>query len=127
MRLGPRGVIALLCVLIGVQLAALGTQFVRGFRPFSRAPGRVLFSWDMFAVPIERCGMSFAPPLAVGGGRIESLRATFPTLEFDLVWDTVDTYLEAAKATCALSSGGQVHLTCYVPPGETKEYVVLCR
>ena len=56
-RARPQRLAAVLVLtgLVAVQAIAFGAQLATGFRPFGAAPGRVPFSWDMFAIRLDRC------------------------------------------------------------------------
>src|SRR5687767_12699997 len=88
----PVRVAAFVGLLAAGQLAALGLQFARGFVPFRRAPGRVPYSWDMFATDIERCDVRWDPPVVVGGRRIASLRDSGLPFEWDRAFASAGWY-----------------------------------
>ena len=124
----PRQVLRFVVPLAALQLLALGAQFALGFRPFRTAPTRVPFSWDMFAVPIERCDLRFSPPIRREGKVIESLRAAGPPFEWDYVQNRVATYRAIAGEVCAAPEHPErVALRCYVPEGRAVNDAVDCR
>src|SRR5262249_39155039 len=71
--------------LVIVQALAFGAQIKAGFRPFGAPPRRVPFSWDMFAVRIERCDLRWDPPLPLGDG-VTHLHDMAPAVEWDPVF-----------------------------------------
>jgi hypothetical protein len=105
-------------VLVLPQLLAMVGQVRAGYRPFVHAPVRVALSWDMFAVNIERCRMTFDPPLPPEAGRVARFRPVRQTLEWDPipVFDSVGTYRRVAKRACRdAAPETQVHLRCFLP------------
>jgi hypothetical protein len=122
----PLVVALFLATLITVQLGAIATQFRRGFVPLRAAPERVPFSWDMFSIPIERCGISWEPALSIGRG-YTSLRGFTPRLEWDPVYDHVSDYLTVARLTCQLREAAlQVRVACITARG-FEQHVIACR
>jgi hypothetical protein len=118
-RWTQRPVVALgfLGILVSAQAAALFTQFQRGFRPFAAAPTRVPLSWDMFSIPIVRCGIEWTPELPIGRG-YPSLRSMAPLLEWDPVYNTAQDYLDAAYFGCRLRHAPtHARLHCMTPAG----------
>ena len=103
--------------LLLVQLRAFAAQFGDGFRPFGHPPTRVNYSWDMFSIPIERCGVEWRPPLDLGHGKtLRRLRDLTPMLEWDIVYNTMSEYEQAAKQVCVdTKHRGTAHLDCAVP------------
>jgi hypothetical protein len=123
----PWLVTSFLVAILSIQAVAFARQFQRGFVPLHAAPGRVPFSWDMFAVPIERCGIEWTPGLVFGEGKAyPTLRSMAPTLEWDPVYDTVADYLEAARFGCGLTTvRTHVRLTCMTRHG-VSDYAFDC-
>ena len=112
--------IAAIAVIAGlglVQLRAFSTQIAQGFRPFGEPPDRVSYSWDMFSVRIERCGVEFRPPVDLGGGKtLRRLKDLTPALEWDIAYNSVDDYAAGAKQFCDENGhNGTAHLDCVVP------------
>jgi hypothetical protein len=117
--LGRRlGVAVLLAGLVTLQALAFGAQIRAGFRPFGGPPGRVPFSWDMFAVRIERCDLRWDPPLPLGDG-VDRLRDVAPALGWDPVFDRCEEYREAGLEGCYFARGPtRVILRCVTPEGD---------
>ena len=104
-------------LLATVQLAACVTQLVRGFRPGRVSAGRVAYSWDMFAAPIDRCDLQWNPPLPVAGG-VHRLTDVGAPLEWSPVFDTVEQYVKAGQAGCNLATvPTHVRLHCFLADG----------
>jgi hypothetical protein len=121
----PLVVALFLGTLISVQLGALATQFARGYLPLRAAPTRVPFSWDMFSIAIERCGIRWEPPLPIGHG-YASLRAFAPRLEWDPVYDNVSDYLTVARLSCRLrAAASRVRVACITARG-FEQHVIDC-
>lgn len=117
-----------LALLVGVQVRAEVLQVVRGYRPLTHTPGRVPFSWDMFTTHIERCDISWTPPLEVDGAKVSRWSDRTKAIEFDTVYDReVDYQLVAAQA-CAFRSkeNTRASLACALPTGEVVEEIVPC-
>jgi hypothetical protein len=122
----PSIVALFLGALVCLQLTALARQFQAGFMPLMAAPSRVPFSWDMFAIPIERCDVRWEPALAIGSGT-KSLRSLAPSLEWDPVYNEVADYLKVARLTCQLREApSRVLLRCVTGRG-FEQHVVDCR
>ncbi len=93
--------LALLAALVLVQGRAEVRQWEGGYRPFGPAPVRVPYSWDMFAIRIDRCSIRWDPPIEIAGARVSRWHdRTFP-LEFDTVYDRAQAYEGAAQLGCA--------------------------
>jgi hypothetical protein len=121
----PLIVALFLCALVGVQLIAMARQFRAGFLPLMAAPTRVPFSWDMFAIPIERCDMRWEPALPIGVGPT-TLRSLAPALEWDPIYNEVADYLRVAHLTCHLHDApSRVVLRCVTGRG-FEQHVVDC-
>jgi hypothetical protein len=121
----PVVVALFLAALIGLQADALATQFRHGFSPLRAAPERVAFSWDMFSIPIERCGISWEPALAIGAG-YKTLREFAPRLEWDPLYNEVGDYLETARLTCHLrEAASHVRVACITAHG-FEQHVIDC-
>jgi hypothetical protein len=114
----PRFVAAFIAALILPQVYAVGRQFQLGFRPFGREPVRVPLSWDMFATRIERCALTWTPPVSTPVGRLSSLRDLAPTLEWDVVGDRREQYDYFARKGCSYAlARTRVDLECVSPDG----------
>src|SRR3954469_15001752 len=81
------------------QAVAFGAQLAAGFRPFGGPPGRVPFSWDMFAIRIERCDLRWDPPLPLGTG-VARLHDMAPLLEWDPTYDRREEYRMIGQEAC---------------------------
>ncbi|RYF09325.1 MAG: hypothetical protein EOO40_07090 [Deltaproteobacteria bacterium] len=109
---------AVVTLLAALQLAAFALQLILGFRPFGRPPQRVPLSWDMFAVRVERCALSWRPPVVLGGRRLPNLQALGMALEWDAVLNGIGAYEDLARRVCATSrQKGAAQLRCFVPEG----------
>jgi hypothetical protein len=121
----PTVIALFLACVIAVQASALATQFADGFLPLRAAPGRVAFSWDMFSIPIQRCGMTWEPKLAIGPG-YETLRSLAPALEWDPVYNSVEDYVSVARLTCQPVFGAtRVIVDCVTARG-FEQHVIDC-
>jgi hypothetical protein len=102
-----------MCAMATIQVGAFARQFQLGFVPFSAVPVRVPFSWDMFTIPIERCGIEWQPPLPITKTGVPSLRSLAPALEWDPVYNAVPDYLAAAQFGCRFRTAQtNVRVTC---------------
>jgi hypothetical protein len=114
----PRFVAVFLAALILPQVFALGRQFYLGFRPFGREPVRVPLSWDMFATRIERCALTWTPPVSTPVGRLATIRDLAPALEWDVVGDRPEQYEYFARKGCFYAlQRTRVDLQCVSPEG----------
>jgi hypothetical protein len=118
-RLGQAGrralyVIALSAVVIVVQVRAQALQVAGGYRPFGRAAKRVAFSWDMFAVRIERCAVTWDPPLLIEGKRVARWRDRGTYFEWDTAMADLDGYEQEALKACdfVTAPGTMIQLSC---------------
>src|SRR5579864_1741652 len=122
----PARVALFLAPLIVLQAWAQVAQWVAGYRPFRHPPGRVAFSWDMYAVRVERCTIRFDPPLVIGGRTVpyyHSMRALF---EWDgEVWDDAGGF-EVVARSLACEHGATAELTCFVANGTEQHRRVAC-
>ncbi|MCL2450695.1 MAG: hypothetical protein FWD17_17245 [Polyangiaceae bacterium] len=127
-RLRLAYVAGLLALLAFVQIRAQVGQFAAGFRPFARAPARVAYSWDMFAIHMSRCAVSWDPPLAIDGRSVATWRDRLWPIEFDSVYDDVGAYDNAARAACAYRSSPstEAKLECYLANGGVDEHSFAC-
>ena len=108
----------LLAGIVTIQALAYGAQIASGFRPFGAPPGRVPFSWDMFAGRIERCDLRWTPSLPLGDG-VSRLRDVAPALEWDPVHSRRESYRKAGQQGCDLAeTKARVTLRCFTPEGE---------
>jgi hypothetical protein len=109
----PWLVLGFLGALIAIQATAMATQFRRGFVPFKAVPTRVPFSWDMFSIPIQRCGIEWQPALPIGNGSVPSLRSLAPALEWDPVYNLIADYLAVARFSCVFRKAPtRVRMAC---------------
>lgn len=127
-RLEYMYVALILALLAGVQVWAQVGQVASGYRPLTHAPVRVPFSWDMFAIKIERCAVSWQPPLLIDGKPVAKWRDRSAALEFDTVFDEAFYYDDAARLGCAFRSARVTTLTvaCASSDGEVRELRSLC-
>ncbi len=118
----------LLSVLVVVQVRAEVEQVRSGFRPFSRAPTRVPYSWDMFAIRLSRCVVGWDPPLDVDGQRVSHWHDRLPALEFDAVFNDPDWYEAAAERGCAYRTTARTvaKWTCFDTDGGVHEHGLEC-
>ena len=109
----PGIALAFMLAVGAIQVTAFGRQFELGFVPFRSVPTRVPFSWDMFTIPIERCGIEWEPALPLTPAGVPSLRSVAPALEWDPVYNTVQDYLAAAHFGCKFRGAPtRVRATC---------------
>ncbi len=117
-------------LLVGVpQLFAIIFQFKMGFSPFVHDPVRVPFSWDMFSNRVERCGVTWDPPLQGPLGALSSLRQFGTTMEFDIIYDHIDQYRGVAQWLCGMGgphNGSRIRLRCFVPKGTEIDDELAC-
>ena len=123
---------AVLAVLVIVQGWALARQFALGFRPFRHAATRVPFSWDMFAIDIERCDVRWSPSLSPKDGRalrVARISELSPTPEWNPVFETSAQYARFAQAACERFGdyGAHATLTCFDDAFHRTEQVLACR
>jgi hypothetical protein len=121
-------VATLLVVLAGVQVRAQLGQWAAGFRPFAHAPTRVPYSWDMFAIRINRCAVRWDPPLSVEGARVARWSDRTAPIEFDTVYNDVRSYAAVATAACGYRTAPETVMTlqCFLSDGGTGEYASAC-
>ena len=118
------GVLALAALLVFVQGRAVLGQFQRGFRPFGHPPTRVAWSWDMFSIPIERCVMSFDPPVSTPERRLASFRSEVRApFEWDFADNSVAGYKDFAKVLCENKLIKHAQLSCSTPRGPKQDRV----
>jgi hypothetical protein len=118
-----------LSLLVAVQLRAQVVQLEAGYRPLSHAPGRVPFSWDMFAIRLDRCVVGWDPPLEVDGQRVARWHDRLPAIEFDAVFNDVAWYEVAAQRGCAYRTqpATVAYLKCFSSDGRADERSFDCR
>ena len=121
-------IISLCTLLAGVQWAALLMQFHLGFRPLRHAPQRVAFSWDMFAIAIERCTVVWTPPLVIDGKSVARWQDRGLALEFDSVFNRAIDYEAAAKRACLYKTDPltTATITCAESNGQVHERTIRC-
>jgi hypothetical protein len=124
----PRFALIFVLALFLPQLAALGEQFVRGFRPFRHDPIRVSYSWDMFTNHVERCVEDWSPAVESPAGKVSSLKQLGTKLEWDVVYDRVVDYEAVARWICVLGNfQPHVRLRCFLPNGSEMKHEFDCR
>jgi len=96
--------LALLVAIAAVQVRAEFLQWWGGYRPFSHAPARAPYSWDMFAIRLERCAIRWDPPLEIEGRRVSTWHDRSFPIEFDTVYNRARDYYGAARTGCAFRS-----------------------
>jgi hypothetical protein len=113
----------ILSLLAMVQVRAQVEQLLSGYRPLSHPPGRVPYSWDMFAIRLDRCVVGWDPPLEVDGERVARWHDRLPALEFDTVFNDADWYVEAATRGCEYRThvATIAYLTCFSSDGRADE------
>lgn len=86
------------------------------------------YSWDMFAIRLDRCVVGWAPPLAIEGERVATWHDRAYALEFDTIYDHARQYAAAALAACAFrtSARTRVTLTCAESDGTMATDAVGC-
>jgi hypothetical protein len=119
--------ILLLCV-AGVQVRAAFGQWAAGFRPFAHAPARVPYSWDMFAIRLDRCVVRWDPPLSIDGVRVARWSDRVWPIEFDSVYNDVDSYDAVAAAACAYRTAPAtaIALECFLGDGGADDHSIAC-
>jgi hypothetical protein len=122
-RLQVAYVALLLVVLAAVQLRAEAAQLAAGYLPFVRPPVRVAYSWDMFAIRLDRCAVTWDPPLWIEGRRVAAWRDRVWPIEFDSVYNDVGSYAVVAQAACAYRSAPatRVALRCDLADGSVDD------
>lgn len=121
-------VVALLGLLAVVQLRAQIVQIQSGFRLLSHPPGRVPYSWDMFAIRLDRCVVGWDPPLSIDGQRVARWHDRLPALEFDSVFNDARWYVSAAGRGCMYRSqpATVAYLKCFSSNGREDERSYAC-
>jgi hypothetical protein len=92
--------LGLCLLLVTLQVRAQVVQLGAGYRPFGHAAKRVDFSWDMFAVPIERCAVAFDPPLSIEGKSVVHWRDRGTYFEWDNAMADAEGYEQLAADAC---------------------------
>lgn len=128
MKKGTVYFLGLTCVLVTLQLGAQGVQLARGYRPFGRPAMRVAFSWDMFAVGIERCAVSWDPPLFIEGKSIARWRDRGTYFEWDNAMANVEGYEQTAVDACDYRTAPvtMVRMSCINSDGDASETRFRC-
>ena len=109
------------------QVSALALQFARGFRPFGSPPSRVLFSWDMFAVPVERCDVRWSKPIRRRGAKLLRYRDLSLPFEWRPMHNSIAHWSAFAQSSCLYSPSGQeVELRCFHSDGRTTDHHHRC-
>jgi hypothetical protein len=132
LRHSPTYALLLVVLLVVVQARAFFEQWQLGFRPFQAAPQRVALSWDMFAIEIERCGVSWDPPSFWRGKPLKALRDLAAPIEWDPVYNRKEDYLTAASIACGERAPGQLtssagfKVHCFAAHGEETQDESAC-
>lgn len=127
-RRRPAYVLAFLSLLAIPQGYAFVRQFREGFRPLRTAPQRIPFSWDMFAVRIERCDVLWTPPLPLPEGPLYRLHQKSRRLEWDFVLDRAEDYRSLAEWACGrFRRPFHASLICFTPEGKVVPSALECR
>jgi hypothetical protein len=118
----------LLGLLAVVQLRAQVVQVQSGFRLLSHPPVRVPYSWDMFAIRLDRCVVGWDPPLDIEGQRVARWHDRLPALEFDTVFNDAQWYVAAAGRGCSYRSQPvtMAYLKCFSSSGREDEHRYQC-
>ncbi len=98
----PVLVLAVIGALVFLQARAQSRQIDAGYRFMEHEPGRVPFSWDMFAVKIQRCSVRFTVPLKSANGthHIRSFGELSPKIEWNPVFNDWRHYASYAGQLC---------------------------
>ncbi len=120
--------LALCFTLIILQLRAQVVQLRAGYRPFGQAAKRVAFSWDMFAVRIERCAVTWDPPLFIEGKRVARWRDRGTYFEWDTAMANAEGYEQEALDACDYRTAPSttVGMACVNSDGDTSETLFRC-
>jgi hypothetical protein len=111
-----------------LQLSMLTRQFVLGFWPLRHDPQRVSFSWDMFATTVVRCDLRWDSPVVLGGRHLSALSDLNAPIEWNVIFDTLESYRLFAATSCSLSPAPQsVDLHCFLPNGTVRRERHVCR
>jgi hypothetical protein len=121
-------VAALLVGLAALQVRAQVEQFRSGYRPFAHAPTRVPYSWDMFAIRLDRCVVGWDPPLQIEGQRVARWHDRLPDVEFDSIFNEASWYAAAAGRGCEYRTTPRTTaiLKCFGSNGESHEFGFDC-
>jgi hypothetical protein len=116
-------VLGLCFLLVALQVRAQVAQLGAGFRPFGPPPKRVALSWDMFAVPILRCAVTWDPPLSIEGKRVVHWRDRGTYFEWDSAMGNVESYEQTALDACdyRTSLATTVRMSCLSSDGDASE------
>jgi|CZKU01.1.fsa_nt_gi hypothetical protein len=120
--------VTLLTVLVVVQVHAQFAQLDAGYRPLSHPPTRVPYSWDMFAIRLDRCVVGWDPPLEVEGARVARWHDREPAIEFDTVFNDADWYKASAERGCTYRTEARTlaSLMCFSSDGGVHELSFDC-
>ncbi|CAN5314761.1 hypothetical protein BH09MYX1_BH09MYX1_15540 [soil metagenome] len=127
-----KGRIVYVAILLGglavTQVWAQVEQVHEGYRPFVTSPTRVSYSWDMFATPVERCAVSWDPPLHVEDRTVRTMSERDAPVEWGTVYDDRAAYREFALDACQTfgAPGATITLRCALPSGTVEETRELC-
>lgn len=86
------------------------------------------YSWDMFAIRMDRCVVRWDPPLEIEGQRVASWHDRAYRIEFDTIYDRTRTYAAAAVAACVYrtSTPTKVSLVCATADGRIDTRQIDC-
>jgi hypothetical protein len=120
--------LGLCLVLVTLQLRAQIVQLYGGYRPFGRAAKRVAFSWDMFAVGIQRCAVTWDPPLSIEGKSVARWRDRGTYFEWDNAMANVEGYEQTAVDACDYRTAPvtTVRMSCINSDGDASETRFRC-
>lgn len=121
--------VLVLCLsLATLQIRAAVIQLRGGYRPLGQAAKRVDFSWDMFAVPIERCAVTWDPALSIEGKRVVHWRDRGTYLEWDTAMANSESYEQEAVDACDYRTAPVtfVHMSCVRSDGSENETLFRC-
>jgi hypothetical protein len=128
----PILIAAVIGALVFTQARAHYKQYLGGFRLFQHEPSRVAFSWDMFAVRISRCNVTFDPPLSSEDGKraVATFADLSPTIEWNPVFNDILHYNNWGRHQCArYARPGERHvmkLVCFDHTSNRSKYEVYC-
>lgn len=129
----PILMVAVIGTLVFIQVRAQLKQYESGFRPMKQEPTRVAFSWDMFAIRIERCAITFSPPLRSRDGErtVRSFSDLSPLIEWNPVYNQTSHYAGFAQRLCSQYSPPdeeiRVRLVCFDPTASRHFYDLRCK
>jgi hypothetical protein len=118
----------LLGLLVLVQVGAQLAQIAFGYRPFRHPPTRVPYSWDMFAIRLDRCVVGWDPPLDVEGERVARWHDREAPIEFDTVFNEANWYKANAANGCSYRTRARTvaSMMCFSSDGGVDELSFPC-